>query len=213
MELLHTARRMVLRGYLKILRRNQFTSRRLRDIFFGRFDVEVGNYSYGCFDAERIRGPVKIGRYCSIAESVRIIDANHPVANISTHPYFYDPTFGVVQNSQIRARKLVIEDDVWIGHNCVILPGCCHIGRGSVIGAGSIVTKDVDAYMIVGGVPARSIRSRFDLSTSARIEASQWWLLEPEQAYLAFCTLSSPQLPKGNLDSGPAERISFATII
>ncbi|MBA4011928.1 MAG: hypothetical protein C0481_08690 [Phenylobacterium sp.] len=70
-----------------------------------------------------------------------------------------------------------IEGDVWIGHNAIILPGCRHIGRGAVIGAGAIVTHDVASYSIVVGNPARKLRDRFEPALVEAIEATKWWEL------------------------------------
>lgn len=74
-------------------------------------------------------------------------------------------------------KKLTVGHDVWIGANAIILPGCCNIGNGAIIGAGSIVTKDVPPYSIVAGNPARMIRMRFPQQVIASLEASEWWLL------------------------------------
>lgn len=160
---------------LRLLRRNQYESRALRSWFADRFAIEVGLYSFGCFDPQRIGARTRIGRYCSIATSARIVDANHPLQALTTHPYLYDSSLGVVAANRIDAAWLVIEDDVWIGHNATILPGCKFIGRGAIIGAGAIVTHAVDPYTIVGGVPARPLRRRFPPDVIAAIEQSRWW--------------------------------------
>mgnify|MGYP002936851509 CR=1 FL=1 len=68
----------------------------------------------------------------------------------------------------------VIENDVWIGQNSVILPGV-HIGDGAIIGTRAVVTKDVPPYTIVGGVPARPIRKRFDEEVIRELEMLKWW--------------------------------------
>ena len=73
---------------------------------------------------------------------------------------------------------LIIEDDVWIGHGVIITPGCKLIGRGAVVGAGSIVTKDVDRYSVVVGNPGEKLRDRFPRDLSDAIEASHWWELD-----------------------------------
>jgi carbonic anhydrase/acetyltransferase-like protein (isoleucine patch superfamily) len=86
-----------------------------------------------------------------------------------------------VDRNQIHAERLIIEDDVWVGNNVVILPGCKFVGRGAVIGAGSIVTKNVNRYAIVAGVPAVPLRMRFPPELCAAIEETNWWLLEPGQ--------------------------------
>ena len=80
----------------------------------------------------------------------------------------------------------MIEDDVWIGLNAIITCGCKRIGRGAIIGAGSIVTKDVEPYTIVGGSPAKVIRKRFDEERIKKLEVSRWWEKTPEQLIVEF---------------------------
>lgn len=160
---------------LRWLRRDEYESVALRDYFARRWRVEVGKYSYGCFDPWRIPGPVRIGRYCSFAKTARVLDANHPIESLSTHPFLYEKRFGVVPADRIDSALLVIEDDVWISHNATIAPGCKFIGRGAIIGAGAIVTRNVPAYSIVAGMPAKTLRMRFDDATIAALEASRWW--------------------------------------
>jgi virginiamycin A acetyltransferase len=137
------------RGRMFRLLRQQHDSQKLRTFFALQHDIVVGLYSYGCFDRWRMPGPLRIGRYCSFAKTVRVVDANHPVEAMTTHPALYERRFGVIEQDIIHAVPLIIEDDVWVGHNVVILPGCKRIGRGAVIGAGSIVTRDIERYEIV----------------------------------------------------------------
>lgn len=159
-------------------RNRQATDLWLRRYFRDAYDIQVGLYSYGCFDRWRMPGPLRIGRYCSFGKTVRVVDANHPLEALTTHPAFYEKQFGVVDEDLIHSTPLIIEDDVWVGHNVVILPGCKFIGRGAIIGAGSIVTKDVEPYTIVAGVPARALRRRFPEPLATAIEASRWWELD-----------------------------------
>src|SRR3546814_7103607 len=88
-----------------------------------------------------------------------------------------DLKFGVVDADIFYDDPLIIEDDVWIGHNALILPGCKFIGRGAVIGAGAVVTRNVERYTIVAGNPARKLRDRFSPELIAELEASKWWEL------------------------------------
>ncbi len=166
-----------LRGWL----RTEYENRALRDYFASKYQIEVGLYSYGCFDRWRVPPRTRIGRYCSFAKSVRVLDANHPMDSLTTHPYLYEARWGVIPADRVTAEWLVIEDDVWIGHNATILPGCKHIGRGAIIGAGAIVTRNVPAYAVMAGMPAKPIRQRFDAETIAAVEASRWWLMDKEQ--------------------------------
>lgn len=161
-----------------VLRRRQATSLTLRRIFRERHRIDVGLYSYGCFDQWRMPGPIRVGRWCSIASTVRSAPINHPMEAITTHPALYERSFGVVDQDISWDEPLVIGDDVWIGHNAVILPGCKSIGRGAVVGAGAIVTRDVPAYAIVAGNPAKPLRRRFSDELIAALEESGWWTLD-----------------------------------
>lgn len=173
--------RLIEKAKLTIWSRNQFENEKLRQHFRTRFNIDVGYYSYGCFDQWRMPGPLKVGRYCSIAKTVRSVPINHPYDAMTTHPVLYERKFGAVDEDITWDKALVIEDDVWIGHYAVILPGCKFIGRGAIIGAGAIVTRDVPAYTIVAGNPARKLRDRFDPDMVEALEASRWWELDAAQ--------------------------------
>ncbi len=147
----------------------------LRRTFQAQHDVEVGLYSYGCFDPHRIGRNVRVGRYCSFAPSAHVFTRNHGLSYLGTTSYLYNAALGVVPEDTIAHGRCVIEDDVWVGHNAVILPGVGRVGRGAVIGAGAVVTRDVDPYAIVGGNPARTLRFRFDPDTIAAVEETRWW--------------------------------------
>ncbi|AWN35457.1 CatB-related O-acetyltransferase [Methylobacterium radiodurans] len=157
------------------MRHAEMESAYLRAQFRERYDIAVGLYSYGCFDRWRIPPGSRIGRYCSFARSVRILDANHPIDRVSTHPFLYDRHFGIVDADQVTRTPVVVEDDVWFGHNAIVAPGVGRVGRGAIIGAGAVVTRPVAPYAIVAGAPARPLRDRFDAATIARLEASRWW--------------------------------------
>jgi virginiamycin A acetyltransferase len=163
---------------LRLLRRNEMESLQLRKFFSENYDINVGLYSYGCFDPWRISHHTTIGRYCSFAKSARVLNANHPIDAISTHPFMYQPSFGVTDRDPLNYNHLVVEDDVWVGHNATITPGCATIGRGAIIGVGAVVTRSVAAYSIVTGAPARLLRMRFDDDLIAAIEATRWWEMD-----------------------------------
>ena len=163
---------------LRWLRRDEFESERLRRHFAERYGVEVGLYSYGCFDPKRIPRGTIIGRYCSFADTAQIFNADHGLGFLSLHPYLYNPALGMVAAETIERHACRVEDDVWVGHNAVILASARKIGRGAVIGAGAVVTGDVPPYTIMAGVPARAVRRRFDDATIGRIEESGWWTLD-----------------------------------
>lgn len=164
----------------RLFGRDEYESQTLRRYFKRQYGIEVGLYSIGAFDRWRIPPGTRVGRYCSIAKSARLLDANHPLDALSTHPYFYLKEFGVVDEDRAQIRPPVIEDDVWLGHNCTIAPSCHRIGRGAVIGAGAIVMSDVPAYAIMVGAPAKLVRYRFPPDVIAAIEATQWWLLDKD---------------------------------
>ena len=129
------------------------------------FDIElvsVGDYSYGgiiAWSANKLN-KLKIGNYCSIAEGVKfILNADHPVNYLSTYPFKT-----MMLNDGLEAISkgdIVVDDDVWFGGDAIIMSGV-HIGKGAVVAAGAVVTKDVPPYAIVGGVPAKVIKYRFD---------------------------------------------------
>ncbi|MDM8007801.1 MAG: CatB-related O-acetyltransferase [Phycisphaerae bacterium] len=147
----------------------------LRRIFADYHGVSVGMYSYGCFSPERIPAGTTIGRYCSFATGVTIFSANHPMERRSLHPFFYNPRLGIVPRETIDRGTITIGHDVWLGRNAIITPRVSLIGDGAVVGAGAVVTRDVPAYAIVAGNPARLIRYRFDDRTRQEIERSRWW--------------------------------------
>lgn len=157
----------------------ELTSAALRDRFRAR-GIEIGLYTYGCFSAERIGKRSTIGRYCSFADTARIYTRNHGVGFLGLTAYLYNPALGVVDEDKIEHVPIAIGDDVWLGHNAIVLPSASSIGRGAVVGAGAVVTKPVPAYAIVGGNPARVIRMRFEPDVIAAIEATRWWEKAPD---------------------------------
>ena len=122
-----------------------------------------------------------IGRFCSIACGARFLftAGNHRMQSLSnyTFPVFFDE-WGMEGKDLASAwdnkGDIVIGNDVWIGYEAVILSGV-HIGDGAVIGTRAVVTKDVPPYTVVGGVPAKPIRRRFDDSTVEKLLKLRWW--------------------------------------
>ena len=122
-----------------------------------------------------------IGRFCSIACGAKFLfnAANHALGSLSTYPFpIFFEEWGLpveeIPAAWDNKGDIIIGNDVWIGYEAVILAGVT-IGDGAVIGARAVVTTDVEPYTIVGGVPARPIRRRFDEETAARLLELQWW--------------------------------------
>jgi acetyltransferase-like isoleucine patch superfamily enzyme len=117
---------------------------------------------------------IEIGGFCSIGHNVSIIENYHLYNRVSSY-YFNRNIYGESEEKDTYSKgKIVIEDDVWIGNNSIILSGV-NIGRGSIIGAGSVVTKNIEPYSIVGGNPAKLIKKRFNDDEIKEIEESKWW--------------------------------------
>lgn len=127
-----------------------------------------------------------IGKFCSIANNVLIGLGNHPLDMFSTSPLFYRKknTFSlnlVQQDLNFEEYKPIhIGNDVWIGSRAIILDGVV-IGNGAVIASNSVVTRNVDPYAIVGGIPAKLIKSRFSDEKIAELLHQKWWDWELEK--------------------------------
>ena len=123
----------------------------------------------------------RIGKFCSIASGVSIGPGIHKVDGVSTHPSFYlkstplKKTFIDIDSYEY-SKTTHLGHDIWIGERAILLDGVS-IGTGAIIAAGSVVTKNVDSYSIVGGVPAKHIKYRFSQNEIELLLASEWWTL------------------------------------
>jgi acetyltransferase-like isoleucine patch superfamily enzyme len=147
---------------------------------------KIGNYTYICRNA--LIQNTTIGNYCSISHEFISGLGSHPTDLFSTSPLFYrkQNTFNieiVEKNSDFQEYKPIeIGNDVWIGARVTVMDGV-KIGTGAIVATGSIVTKDVPPYAIVGGVPAKVIKYRLPEDRIAFLEQSEWWNLSPQEAY------------------------------
>lgn len=128
-----------------------------------------------------------IGRFCSIACGAKFIFncANHMLGSLSTYtfPLFFEE-WGLPKSEVASAwdnkGDIVVGNDVWIGYDAIVMAGV-NIGDGAVIGARAVVTKDVEPYTIVGGVPAKPIRKRFSTEVIERLQRLRWWSWDKEK--------------------------------
>lgn len=137
--------------------------------FFG--EIKVG-YKTTLGSSNFFHGNIKIGKYCQIGSDVAIHTSSHPITYLST--YVNKNLFEGQLVSLKKDFQVQIGHDVWIGHG-VIIVGSLSIGNGAIIGAGSVVTRDVPPFSVVAGVPARIIRKRFNDNIISEIESLQWW--------------------------------------
>ncbi len=186
-----------------------------------RSTIEVGDYTiYNDFvhdprDFEKnnvlyhypVNGDrLKIGKFCAIACGARFLftSGNHALRSLSTYtfPIFFEE-WGLdaknIREAWDNKGDITVGNDVWIGYEAVILSGVT-IGDGAIIGARAVVTKDVPPYTIVGGVPARPIRRRFDEATVQRLSALRWWDWDAEKIRRAL-----PLIQAGEMDALEAQ--------
>lgn len=158
------------------------TTRYLMNDYINNNVLEVGRHTYGSFKIGD-QGPsdkIIIGDYTQIGINIRFILRNHRTDLVSSFPfdelYFYFSDEKTEQSCHVSKNGGItrIGNDVWIGDNSIILGGVT-VGDGAVIAAGSVVTKDVPDYAIVGGAPAKLIRYRFDGDKISKLKKIAWW--------------------------------------
>lgn len=157
--------------------------------------IEVGDFTYyddpdgpehfeeKCvlYHFDFIGDRLRIGRYCAIATGARFImnGANHALDGLSTYPFAIFPgawreAYDPEHFASGFKGDTTVGNDVWIGREATILPGVT-IGDGAIVATGAMVSRDVPAYAVVAGNPARVVRHRFDAETVARLVAVAWW--------------------------------------
>lgn len=172
----------------------------IRDCRIGRFtqvgaqtrmvETTMDDYSYISELGDVIY--TTIGKFCSIASAVRVNPGNHPYWRASQSHFTYRASYyfdGEEDEPAFfdwrRSHPVTIGHDVWIGHGVVVMPGVT-VGTGSVLGSGAVVTKDIGAYEIAVGVPAKVIRRRFPEPIAERMQALAWWDWDHEQLQAAL---------------------------
>jgi acetyltransferase-like isoleucine patch superfamily enzyme len=154
----------------------EFYSLTLRRIFKHYYGVDIGLYTHGgCFVVNQMHQQTTIGRYCSIARTARVLNADHPMEKKSTHAFFFNPVLKIVKKRGNKYNPLTIGNDVWLGHNCIIMPIVNKIGDGAIIGGGAIINRDVPPYAVMVGNPARIVRYRFSEEKIKELLDSKWW--------------------------------------
>lgn len=146
--------------------------------------LSIGNYTFINSNVQIDFNTKSIGSFCSISHGVKIGLGPHPLNYITTSPVFYSSSRGFVDKNKFdeitEKGYTIIEDDVLIGANTLILAGV-KISTGAVIGAGSVVTKDIPPYAIVAGNPAQVIKYRFCDKEIQELLKSEWWARDIKQ--------------------------------
>ncbi len=170
----------LLRKYIKKIvyrfEKGEYYSLSLREIFKRYYGVQIGLYTYGeCFQKGAVDPNTVIGRYCSIASNIRIMNRNHPITDFSTHPFFFNHVTGYIENDTLEYNSKKIGNDVWIGTGSIILPKVKTIGDGVIIGAGSVIVNDIPDFAIVAGNPGVVKRYRFPSEVIKFLKKDPWW--------------------------------------
>lgn len=157
-------------------------------------NTTVGDYTY--IAPESSFNNSTIGKFCSIAWGVKAGMGRHPVNYISTSPVFYAQrnalgTAFALQDSFEEYYPVVIGNDVWIGAETLIMDGVT-VGDGAIIAAKSLVNRDVPPYAVVGGIPARVIKYRFEPDIIEKLLEMKWWNWSDDQLRRSAGAFSRP---------------------
>ncbi|GAB1309283.1 DapH/DapD/GlmU-related protein [Urechidicola sp. KH5] len=143
--------------------------------FSGEITVDyrttLGNNNY-------LHGKIQVGKYCQFGADVALHATNHPSTYLST--YINKNLFNGELKSLKQEGKIIVGHDVWLGHSVVIV-GNVNIGNGAIIAAGAVVTKDVEPFSLVAGVPSKKIKMRFSDEIIEEIQELKWWDMNDEE--------------------------------
>lgn len=162
--------------------------------------MKIGRHSYIAFNNLKElfpeSGELVIGNFCSIAEDVVVhLGGDHDPKLISTFPFDHRLGWKVGSQTQISKGDVIIGNDVWIGRGAKIMGGL-EIGDGAVVGAYSIVTKDISSYEIWAGNPGFFKRYRFSIEDIIKLEELRWWDWPDELIKEACCYITSNDVNK-----------------
>ena len=163
--------------------------------------LKVGEHTYGKIVVDAYEGSeskITIGKYCSISRDVRFINGGiHPIDWVSLYPFRikWKMEGALADGMPTTKGPIQVMNDVWIGTGSTILSGVT-IGNGAIIMAGSIVTKDIPAFTIVGGIPAKPVKKRFSDQEIQALEEIKWWDWSEEKIKENVDLLSATDLTK-----------------
>ncbi len=180
-------------------RQKMYSKLKVSNYEYNRQRYNIGEFSYlGKHSTISNAKESTVGKYCSISHWVKIGLSQHPIDTLTTHGFIVnkkgncpqiDNLISVSEENRVRFEEKLkppvhIGNDVWIGYRAIIMDGVT-VGNGAVVAAGAIVTKDVEPYSIVAGVPAKPIGMRFaDISDNGKLyeklQEIRWWDFPPE---------------------------------
>ncbi|SFB13688.1 Acetyltransferase (isoleucine patch superfamily) [Acetitomaculum ruminis DSM 5522] len=163
-------------------------------------DEEFGDFTYGAkngfYASETPDCKMRIGRFCSIAHGFSpLVGGGHSPQYNSTFPFNvrFSKDFDYIKGQPISKGPIIIGNDVWLAQNVTVMSNV-NIGDGAIVAAGSVVTKDVEPYTMVGGAPAKVIRKRFDDDRIEKLLEMKWWDWDYESIYDAIPLLQSEKI-------------------
>jgi acetyltransferase-like isoleucine patch superfamily enzyme len=164
--------------------------------YVARHGFEIGDYSYGAPIIRQWGGCSRlvVGRYCSIGDGVEfVLGGNHRVERVTTYPMSMLYGRLAAADHTWSRGDIIVGSDVWIGLGAVVLSGL-KIGHGAVVGAHTLVTRDVDPYCVVVGNPAKPLRQRFSGAIIAQMLDLRWWDLDKDQLRALLPLMQSDQI-------------------